>query len=295
MAGRDTGETAMANLVDRLGLRPVHLAVRSRIRRLTRTPFDADQGPAILVHCAHHKVGTVWFQRVLSTVAGFYGLRFTEVAVSSGASGRSPLPGRDIDVLVYDRANDFHPQDFADRDCRVSHLIRDPRDIVVSGYHYHLRTDEAWALEPKERYGGLSYQAFLRSNDEHDGLLAEIERCARSTLADMDRWSYSRPGILELRYEDAVGDEVATFTRLFRFYGFDDAAVEQGLRIVERFSRQGRSPAADRDPHVRSGEPGEWRRHFGVDHVDLFKHLTGDLVVRLGYEADPDWSGAAPA
>jgi len=285
----------VANLVDRLHLRPAHLAVRSRMRRLTRSPFDADRGPAVLVHGAHHKVGTVWFQRVLSTVAGFYGLRFTEVPESDGAPGRAIIPGRDIDLVVYDRANDFRPQDFAGRDCRASHLIRDPRDIVVSGYHYHLRTAEAWVLEPQERYGGLSYQAFLHSVDEHDGLLAEIERCARSTLADMDRWTYSRPGILELRYEDAVRDEVATFSRLFRFYGFDDAAVAQGLRIVDGFSRRGGSPAGDTDPHVRSGQPGEWRRVFGGDHVDLFKELTGDLVVRLGYEEEPNWSTTDPS
>jgi hypothetical protein len=99
---------------------------------------------------------------------------------------------------------------------------------------------------------------------------------------------------LELRYEDAVRDEVATFSRLFRFYGFDDAAVERGLSIVEGFSRQGGSPGGDIDPHVRSGEPGEWRRHFDVDHVDLLKDLTGDLVVRLGYEDDPGWSVTDP-
>ncbi|HXQ62826.1 MAG TPA: sulfotransferase domain-containing protein [Acidimicrobiales bacterium] len=273
---------------DTLRLRPVRFAVRSRIRRLTRTPFDVGAGPAVLVHCAHHKVGTVWFQRVLSTVAGYYGLRFTEVPVSYGRS-TSATPAAGVDVVVYDRANDFHPRDLAPRPYRASHLIRDPRDVVVSGYHYHLRTDESWAHEPKDRYGGLSYQAFLRSLDEHDGLMAEIERSARSTLADMAAWTYGGPAILELRYEDAVRDETGTFAGLFRFYGFTDTAVDRGLRIVEQFSRQHGPLAADADPHVRSGEPGEWRRHLGSDHVDRLKELTGDLVIRLGYETDPDW------
>src|SRR5580658_2077812 len=114
-----------------LGLGAVRLALRSRLRRLTRTPFGAG-GPTVLVHCAHHKVGTVWFQRVLSTMAGYYGLRFTEVPASYGRT-RSPLATPGSNVVVYDRANDFRPEDLADDGYRGSHLIRDPRDVVVSG------------------------------------------------------------------------------------------------------------------------------------------------------------------
>jgi hypothetical protein len=279
----------MPNLMDTLRLRPVQVALRSRMRRLTRTPFDAGRGPAVLVHCAHHKIGTVWFQRVLSTVAGFYGLHFTEVPASSGTHRSGGGIGPDVDIAVYDRANDFRPQELAHREYRGSHLIRDPRDVVVSGYHYHLRTDEPWVHEPKERYGGLGYQAFLRGLDEHDGLMAEIDRAARSTLAEMGDWPYGRPGFLELRYEDVVDDETAIFTRLFRFYGFNDPAVERGLSIVAQFSRQHGPGAGDADPHVRSGEPGEWRRYLGADHVARMKERTGDLVVRLGYEEGPDW------
>jgi hypothetical protein len=234
-------------------------------------------------------VGTVWFQRVLSTVAGFYGLRFAEVPASYGTAGPLAAPSPAITVLIYDRANDFRPEELGGRIYRGSHLIRDPRDVVVSGYHYHRRTDEAWVHQAKERYGGLSYQAFLQAADEHDGLMAEIERCARSSLAEMAAWNYERPEILELRYEDAVDDEVGTFSRLFRFYGFDDAAVQRGIKIVEQFSRRHGPHAGDDDPHVRSGEPGEWRRYFTADHVARFKELTGDLVVRLGYEDGPDW------
>jgi Sulfotransferase domain len=279
----------MPKAVDHLRIAPLRLAVRSRVRRLTRSPFDPVRGPALLVHGAHHKVGTVWFQRVLSTVAGFYGLRFAEVPAAYGSAPSAPVFGPDIDIVVFDRANDFRPEDGGAREYRGSHLIRDPRDVVVSGYHYHLRTDEAWVRVPKERFGGLSYQAFLQSVDEHDGLLAEIDRSARSSLAEMGAWSYGRPEILELRYEDAVRDEVETFTRLFRFYGLNEAAVEQAMTIVDQFSRQRGPQAGVPDRHVRSGQPGEWRRFFGDDHVARFKQLTGDLVVRLGYEEGSDW------
>ena len=274
----------------RFGVAPLRLAVRRRVRRLTRSPFDPVRGPALLVHGAHHKVGTVWFQRILSTVAGFYGLRFAEVPASYGIAPPAPGVGSDIDIVVFDRANDFRPEDALGRAYRGSHLIRDPRDVVVSGYHYHLRTDEAWVRVPKERWGGLSYQAFLQSVDEHDGVMAEIDRSARFSLADMGRWSYGRPEILELRYEDVVRDKggdvhpappVLRPERRRRGAGDDHRQSVQPTPAARR-----RAPL---DRHVRSGEPGEWRRYFGDDHVARFKELTGDLVVRLGYEADSGW------
>ena len=263
--------------------RRVRLALRSRLRRLTRTPFDARCGRAVLVHGAHHKVATVWFGRVLSSVAGHYGLRFTEVPDSTDPSSAGAAPPHDVDVVLYARANDFTPADLAGRRYRGSHLVRDPRDVVVSGYYYHLRTDEPWAHEPSARYGGLSYQRYLRSVDEHRGLMAEIERSARSTLADMGAWPYGERGFLEMRYEDVVRDEEKAFTELFRFYGLDDAALRHALGIVEQFRRPRGQAAGAADPHVRSGEPGEWRRHLGAEHLAALASLTGDLVGRLGY------------
>jgi hypothetical protein len=264
------------------------------VRRRLRTPFTDAAGEAVLVHGAHHKVGTVWFQRVLAMLASSYGLRFEEVADSTepGAPGLRPATaGRPCDVALYHRANDFDPAAFGDRPVRATHLVRDPRDVVVSGYHYHRRTDEAWARRPDERYGGRSYQDHLRSLDEAQGLAAEIEHSARFALADMASWDSRRPGVLELRYEDAVADEVGTFSAVFDHYGLDAAARRRGLDIVERYSHTSSSSALgpDNDPHIRSGRPGEWRQAFGAEHVALFKRLTGDLVVRLGYETTPDW------
>lgn len=42
--------------------------------------------------------------------------------------------------------------------------------------------------------------------------------------------------------------------------------------------------------HFRKGTPGDWRNHFTPAVVDYFKARTGQLLVRLGYEADGNWS-----
>ncbi|MGO8871356.1 MAG: hypothetical protein ACLQPH_08130 [Acidimicrobiales bacterium] len=273
MAGSGTWSTTVPPLHVRVG----RLA-RRRLRRATTNPFESGADRVLLVHCGYHKAATVWFRQVLLEVMRPYGLRQQE--------GKSePIRPR-TDLAFYANAGSFHRDQVGSRAFRGSHLIRDPRDLVVSGYEYHLVTSEPWIRKPTPRYGGLSYQAHLWSLDERDGLMAEIEWFARGTGAAMGAWDYQQPEFLELRYEDALADELATFERLFRWYGFNDAARGVGLGAVERLSlrRGGAIPN-----HARSGLPGEWRTRLGSDHIERLRELTGDLVVRLGYEDASSW------
>ncbi len=44
-----------------------------------------------------------------------------------------------------------------------------------------------------------------------------------------------------------------------------------------------------RSPTFRKGKIGGWRESFTDEHKHLFKEIAGDLLIRLGYEADFDW------
>jgi len=242
------------------------------------------------VHCSHHKAGTVWFRRVLGSLASAYELRLER------CMGEPVDPHTDIAFFRAGRL--FRRELLAQRDFRGTHMIRDPRDVIVSGYFYHLWTEEKWAHQSGgDAWGGLSYHDFLNSVDRHQGLLAEIERSAGESLADMADWDYGQSEFLELRYEDVIDDESMWFSRIFEFFSLNEEAVEVGLAAVERSSIRSRpdtKKTGNQGQHVRSGKSGQWRGQFGPDHVDRFKALTGDLLVRLGYEADQDWSCEPP-
>jgi hypothetical protein len=255
-------------------------AARKQLRRRLKNPFRPEVGNPLLVHCSHHKVGTVWFTRILTTITDNYGLRMEIL-------GREDVPAATTDVFLFNNSNWFKREFLRGRSFRGSHIIRDPRDLAVSAYHYHLRTTEKWALTPQKRWNGTSYQEYLRSFDSDEGLLLEIRRCAGSEYAHMSKWDYNQEEFLELRYEDMIEDEPASLRKLFEHYGLRDKERDTCVRQAGEFTLD--VVRAKNDSHVRSGRPGEWRDAFAAHHVALFKELTGDLVVRLGYETDSDW------
>ena len=236
------------------------------------------------MHCSHHKVGTVWILGVLRHVAHAYGLDF---AVRPGDSSSSTP----ADVTFFEHSHEFNAAEIG-RPYRGSHLIRDPRDVVVSAYFYHLWTEESWAREPQERYDGKSYQQHLQSLSEHDGLLEQIRNAA--VVRRMVEWDYTNPNFLEMRYEELIADEQAEFARMFRSYGFNDDAIARAGEFARKHSFEAKTKRAmgetAQKTHLRSGRPGEWRDHFTPEHVACFKDVHGDAAVHLGYEPNNDWT-----
>lgn len=267
----------VARVVDR-ALRPV----RWWTARWTRSPFP-EGASHLIVHATHHKAGTMWFHALFDQLALRYGMRLEVV------EDTPPLPGTDLYLNHHSR---FDPDALPPH--RGSHMVRDPRDMVVSAYRYHLWTDEAWAHRPRPELDGQSYQQRLRSLDEHDGLLLEIERCARDDFLDMQRWDYERPEYLELRYEDVRTDGATWFRRLFEHYGFSPEGIEEGLAAADHVSfeslkRREQSRRGGRPKHLRSGRAGQWQDELGPAHRDRLKEVAGDLIVGLGYETDDTW------
>jgi hypothetical protein len=224
----------------------------------------------------------VWFIRVLSTVARRYGLHF-----QAGAQ-EELTASTEIFLQDHSRINrtTLPPH-------RGSHMIRDPRDMIVSGYHYHLWTEEQWARTPQKRYDGKSFQEALNNVGTKRGLILEMERFCREDLQDMLQWDYDDPAFLELKYEDVIAEESSHFEALFNHYGFHENAVEVGLKIAEYYSFQnvsGRSFGdVEEQSHLRSGRTSQWEDHFDDELKDRFKDLAGDAVVELGYEENQNW------
>ncbi|MCP4389723.1 MAG: sulfotransferase domain-containing protein [Gammaproteobacteria bacterium] len=240
------------------------------------------QAPAHLIaHFSHHKAGTVWFQRVLKKLAERQGWKFQSCLQQDLESGTHIFTQENSRVEL-----ELLPQ------YRASHIIRDPRDMVVSGYFYHLWCEEPWCLAKRDRFGGRSYQQALNSVSREQGITMEIERC-QSTFDSMSQWDYRRPELIEVRFEEMLANQYAVFERVFAHYGLSARQVEIGLSLAEQcdFERTtGRKKGQEAEQsHLRKGVAGDWRNHFADAHVKQFKSSYPGLLAGLGYEAGDDW------
>jgi hypothetical protein len=229
-------------------------------------------------------MGTVWFMDVLRTVADAFHLRFY------GHTRETPIdPRADIFLFPHSRRPNFDNLD----DFRGSHMIRDPRDAVVSSYFYHLWTEETWVHVPRPKFEDNTLHEHLQGLGQDEGIAVEMRRFAQFDLPDMIKWEYGRPDIIELRFEEVIVDQATWFARIFRHYGFHDEALARAVEIALSFSfervTKRRVGEVEERSHLRSGQSGQWRDVFSPDHVALFKELAGPALVKLGYEADENW------
>lgn len=260
----------------------LRMRVAARARRfMVPSPFEGDSRLVVLV--TNHKVGTVWSSQVLRDLARHHGLRFH-------GSGTESVPPKWADVFRQRQGRLDHD---ALPPFRAVRLVRDPRDIVVSGYRYHLWTDEAWAHVPQERFGGRSYQQHLQSLPQDEGLLLEAKIVAGDTIRRMAEYRQGHPDAIDVRFEDLMADAQGTWLRILTHYRFTESVVADGLGLAEYHSarrvRQRLPPDSRRVRHVSGGgRSGEWVSLFDQRHHDAIAENAGDLLERLGYASTDD-------
>jgi hypothetical protein len=259
----------------------------------------------LIVHFSYHKCLTQYYGIIMRTLArefDFYTEHF-QGRVEDFKDAVLNTAGKRI-LSVNNRGTVFFP---GLPDYRGSHFVRDPRDLIVSGYHYHLHTEEKWCNDPGFNWrqlaenpwfshhvvrgkdampAGISYRNFLNSLEKEPGMILEMIWRAPH-LRHMEDWDYENARILELRYESIVGNELEAFDRLFRHYGFEEVVRERALEIVDRFSLAKRLKKGH--GHVRSGKHGQWMQELTPLCKRLFHERFGSLLFKLKYETDEQW------
>lgn len=185
----------------------------------------------------------------------------------------------------YVDANDENAS-FLTSDGRVNYFIyRDPRDMLVSQVFFATDMHEGHGMH--EYYKSLpDFGARLNvaiTGIDRDGLkmVSVAER-----YEGVFRW-LAQKNTMCIRFEDLINDRDATLLSML------DAVERTGYKIpVPRETSLSLLVDAiqPRKSHTfRSGKTGGWAQHFTEDHKKLFKDVSGDLLVRLGYEKDNNW------
>jgi hypothetical protein len=239
----------------------------------------------IMLVATHHKTGTVWMRKVFKRVAALHALRFF-------AGKQTDLPS-DTDIFLQ-HASRFDLDALPRPAYRGVHLIRDPRDIIVSACFYHQKSEEAWLHKPEDAFGGRTYQEEINSYESFDEKLSfEMQNASRHVINAIGSWNYDDPSFLEVRYEDLIADaDLRLFHEIFTFLGFPGRILPSTLAIAHDQSLFSGNTGTRR--HIRSGVAKQWPQYFRPQHIEQFNETFGDLLVQLGYEISDDWMQAVP-
>lgn len=159
--------------------------------------------------------------------------------------------------------------------CRVLHIVRDPRDVVVSGWFHNLRQKgDAF----KQQFATpADYAAYVMQGH----YVPYITKARQFGAQHPDRYH-------ELRYEALHREPVETLAGVCDALGLDsDGATIRGCLDAASFDKLagGRDQGQeDRGSFFRKGVVGDWQEHLDDAALQAIKQHAGELMGELGYE-----------
>lgn len=263
----------------------------------------------LCVFC-YHKVGTVLLSRVFRQICQERNWKFQ---IMRGKQKQLP---KDSDIILFIHSL-INPSDITTPFIGL-HVIRDPRDIIVSGYQYHCRTSEKWCINTDftskppikfpqvpysqqhrpedwkigylESLNARSYQQNLLSMSRRDGLLFELHNYGTWTIESVKDWDYNNDNILEVKFEDLMNDFNNVFRLIFEHFVFSKSEINIGINVASQHNLGNKSAEEiEKMPHVTSIKTSRWKDHFEAVHKEAFKDKFGNVLVELGYEKNNNW------
>jgi Sulfotransferase domain len=178
-------------------------------------------------------------------------------------------------------------QYFDPRYRRVICIVRDPRDVVLSVYHFQIKRRVIGEELPIADF----VARFLSNRLGHP---------YGNWFENVGSWYFTRsghPDFLLVRYEDLQSRAVPEMARIANFLGVPGdrgalgRAVEQSSadRMRELEKKQAHLWSSTRDtrpdkPFVREAKAGGWRTELPPDCVARIEAAWGGLMTELGYE-----------
>lgn len=196
-------------------------------------PADAPRDFPLRAFFGHHKCATGWIDGILMEISFHLGrhcrIVHTPQFFAPHASLAELVREEAVDVLAYTNANQEHVNHLPFH--RGFHVVRDPRDVVVSAYFSHLYshgTDDWPELE--------AHRAELQQLSQAEGLLREMA-FSQQEFEEMAAWDYEQEHVLELKMEELTAHPLEGFLEVARFLQIIDDDALEGWRGRTRWAR----------------------------------------------------------
>lgn len=122
------------------------LVTRARARIFPPLRQDVLFPTAVILHFSQHKCLTEYYRRIMLGLGDEFGFTYTPFTSDLSRFSNAALNGSGKRVLSLNNRSDIPFDLFPPY--RGSRFIRDPRDLILSGFYYHLQCKEAWCITP---------------------------------------------------------------------------------------------------------------------------------------------------
>ncbi len=284
----------------------------------------SNDNEALLAFFSHHKCASSW---ILRNIWNFTADRGYKTRLIRGTDSKEQVAevfssNLNKDTATVALTNARWDMVSALPEFRGFHVVRDPRDMLVSAYFSHLKSHKVYENTPQVF---IEHREKLKSLSLEAGLLAEITGPMKDVFHDMREWNpEEEDGIIEVKMEDLTANPAEEFQRIFealdipvtseffplwwlrsrcnqyaiRKFG-KGVFKSQGIDIkslkwhTERlaFSKlTGRKKGEENtNSHLRKGVAGDWVNYFSPELKQIFNEKQGDLLIKYGYEESNDW------
>ena len=205
----------------------------------------------------------------------------------------------------------FHFSKEYNTDDKYIVVIRNPKEIIISGYLYHKKCSEWWAINRDINYygghttscspdvlreneknirhagtfsAGCPYQVKLNSIPEKEGILMEMSCVAYLTISGMYNLPhYGKKNVIIVKYEDLVYNHDKAVTDICRFVGVPPEPVLSKTIKDNIVSLKEKGIILDHSTNT-SMDRNRFEKYWNEDIENKFNTIfPSDIMDKLGY------------
>ncbi|XP_067657006.1 sulfotransferase 1B1-like isoform X3 [Haliotis asinina] len=229
----------------------------------------------IILHIIREMKGTHWtFEMISMLLAG----RDETIPMWKGKMMLSVAPARDLDLAPSPRVLNTHlfyeelPRDITTLKNKIVYVLRDPRDVAVSFYHFYINNKT-----------GVDYRGawrdflelFMNGEVQWGSWFEHVKN-----FEDVIKTNRNGQQILVMNYEDTKQNPKDSVSRLSDFLGLP-RSDELCSRIADKCSFANMAVdklqytllSDNRDIMYRKGVVGDWKNMFTVAQSEMFDRL----------------------
>ncbi|MBK8580930.1 MAG: sulfotransferase domain-containing protein [Flavobacteriales bacterium] len=268
------------------------------------------------VFFGQHKCASQWATLVIERICneiGWRSLTAYGVLIREHGGLRALLQHEKPDFLIIPESNAELIKEI-DQPFRGLHIIRDPRDIIVSGYFSHKKPHP---LSPKGVT--VEHREKLQTLPEEGGIDLEIATLGRIPLSNLYHWDYENPWILETEFKRITNAPFEEFSRILEFMEmigekndslfaaqcfYNRAVKKAGVKAMqirsEKYARHqlrksldelsfanlkkgGLKRLGQKTDHYRKGKSGDWQDHLSLRQEEEITRIFPGIFEKLGY------------